>query len=111
MAEKRDIKRKKKRLKIRFGVEEATRIAFTEDLSNHGLFIMTGQPENPGTLLLIEIYLPDETTVRVQGRVRWGKKVPPQLIRVASKGGMGVRLLKFETGEDEYRQLVAELRI
>ncbi|HEY5672131.1 MAG TPA: PilZ domain-containing protein [Malonomonas sp.] len=110
MAEKRDITRKKKRLKMRFGVDAPTRVAFTEDLSNHGLFIITGNPENPGTLLKIEIYLPDETIVRAEGRVRWGKKVPAQLMRLASKGGMGVRLSSFAAGEAEYRQLVAELR-
>jgi hypothetical protein len=110
VSEKRDIKRNKKRLKVRFGIAAPTRVAFTEDLSSLGMFIITGQPESPGSLLMVEIYLPDDTAVLVQCRVLWGKKVPPQLIRIASKGGMGVRLLKFETGESEYRQFLAELR-
>ena len=110
MSEKRDIKRNRKRLKIRFGVDAPTRVAFTEDLTDLGLFILTGQPEKPGSLLRIEIYLPHDQTVLAQGRVRWAKKVPPQLMRVAHKGGMGVRLLKFESGEADYRQFVAEQR-
>ena len=109
MSEKRDIKRKRKRLKVRFGIDYPKRVAFTEDVSDLGLFVITGQPEKPGTLLVLEIYLPDEKSVIARGRVHWAKKVPPQLIRVASKGGMGVRLLKIESGEDDYKQFVAEL--
>lgn len=110
MAEKRDVKRKRKRLKVRFGLDAPTRVAFTEDLTSQGLFIITGQPENPGRLLKIEIYLSDEKTVSAQGQVLWGKKVPPQLVRLASKGGMGVRLLEFEAGEDDYKQFLTQLR-
>lgn len=110
MSEKRDIKRNRKRLKIRFGIDAPTRVAFTEDLTDLGLFILTGQPEKPGSLLRIEIYLPHDQTVQAQCRVRWAKKVPPQLMRVAHKGGMGVRLLHFESGEAEYHQFVAEQR-
>ena len=110
MAEKRDIKRKRKRIKLRFGVEFPKRVAFTEDVSNYGLFIITGQPEKPGSLLLIEMHLTDDVKVSVRGVVRWAKKVPPQLVRVANKGGMGVRLLDFEYGEEEYKTMVAELR-
>lgn len=110
MAEKRDLKRKKKRLKLRFGVDYPKRVAFTEDLSDCGIFVITGQPEPPGTKLLMQITLPDEAEVIVRGRVQWAKKVPPNLVRVAKKGGMGVRLLSFELGEDAYRKLLAELR-
>lgn len=110
MPEKRDLKRKKKRLKVRFGIETPKRVAFTEDISDQGIFIITGQPERPGTLLVIELTLPDESRVEVQGRVRWAKKVPPQMIRIANKGGMGIRLLRFTRGEQQYRALVQELR-
>ncbi|NOQ52000.1 MAG: pilus assembly protein PilZ [Desulfuromonadaceae bacterium] len=110
MAEKREIKRKKKRLKLRFGVDSPKRVAFTEDISHRGLFIITGQPERPGQKVLIEMLLPNEDTVIVHGRVQWAKKVPPNLIRLANKGGMGVRLLHFESGEESYQQLVYELR-
>ncbi len=110
MAEKRDIKRKRKRLKIRFGVEYPKRVAFTEDLSKDGMFVITGQPERPGSLIIIDMTLPDETEVIAYGRVRWAKKVPPNLVRVASKGGMGIALLRFDKGQEAYRALVEELR-
>ncbi|WP_303721870.1 PilZ domain-containing protein [Malonomonas rubra] len=110
MAEKRDLKRKKKRLKLRFGVDCPKRIAFTEDLSDCGVFVITGQPERPGTKLLMQITLPDEGEVIAHGRVQWAKKVPPNMIRVAQKCGMGVRFLSFESGEESYRKLIDELR-
>lgn len=109
MAEKRGIKRKRKRLKVRFGVDYPRRFAFTEDISEQGLFVITGRPERPGTKLLLEITLPDETQVIVRGQVRWAKKVPPNLIRVANKGGMGVRLFRFESGESSFKSLVNQL--
>jgi hypothetical protein len=110
MSEKRDLKRKRKRLKLRFGVDYPKRVAFTEDLSERGLFIITGQPEPPGAMLLLEITLPDEQQVVAYGRVRWAKKVPPNLVRLANKGGMGVLLSRFESGEQAYRNLIADLR-
>lgn len=110
MAEKRDTKRRKKRLKLRFGIDYPKRVAFTEDLSEFGIFVITGQPEPPGSKLLLQIILPDEAEVIVRGRVQWAKKVPPNLVRVSKKGGMGVRLLDFEVGEEAYKKLIAELR-
>ncbi len=74
------------------------------------MFIITGQPERPGTLLIIDMTLPDETEVIAYGRVRWAKKVPTHLVRVANKGGMGIALLRFDKGEQEYQALVEELR-
>ena len=110
MAEKREITRKRKRLKVRFGIEYPKRVAFTEDLSACGLFIITAQPELPGSKLLLQIILPDEEEVIVRGRVMWAKKVPANLVHIAKKGGMGVRLTNFETGEKTFKDLLAELR-
>jgi Tfp pilus assembly protein PilZ len=110
MSEKRDIVRRKKRLKVRFGADSPKRVAFTEDVSMKGLFVITGQPEQPGTRIFLELTLPDGGLVVAHGRVHWAKKVPPNLVRVAKKGGMGVRIVKFESGEQEYRNFVAGLR-
>ncbi len=95
----REPKRKKKRLKIRFGVDYPKRVAFSGDISTGGIYVITGQPERPGTKLLLEINLPDEQQVIAYGRVRWAKKVPPNLIRLANKAGMGIKISKFEAGE------------
>ncbi|MCW8859679.1 MAG: pilus assembly protein PilZ [Deltaproteobacteria bacterium] len=110
MTVERNRVRKKKRLKVRFGVDYPKRIAFTGDASAVGLYIITGQPERPGSKLLIELSLPDEQQVIAFGRVRWAKKVPPNLIRVANKAGMGVQLTKFEAGEQIFKDYLATLR-
>ena len=106
----RGLSRKKKRLKVRFGVDNPKRVAFTGDASAGGLHIITGHPERPGTKLLIEISLPDEQQVLVRGHVRWAKKVPPNLIRLANRAGMGVRLSKFEVGEQAFVAYLETLR-
>ncbi len=85
-------------------------MAFTGDASEGGLYVITGQPERPGTKLLIELSLPDEQQVIVFARVRWAKKVPPNLVRVANKPGMGIQFLKYEAGEQEFKDFLATLR-
>lgn len=107
---KRQPLRKKKRLKVRFGVDYPKRVAFTGDASEGGLHIITGQPERPGAKLLIEIILPDEQQVIVFGQVRWAKKVPPNLIRLANNAGMGVQLIQFEMGQQALKDYLATLR-
>jgi len=106
----RHSQRKKKRLKVRFGVDFPKRVAFTGDASACGLYIITGQPEPPGTKLVIEINLPDGEQVLVRGRVRWAKKVPPNLIRLANRAGMGVQLTRFEAGEHKFYAYLESLR-
>ncbi len=102
--------RKKKRLKVRFGAEYPKRVAFTGDISTGGMYLITGQPERPGTKLLIEVSLPDEQKVVVCGRVCWAKKVPPNLIRLANKAGMGIKLTQFEAGEQPFGDYLSTLR-
>lgn len=109
MAEKRDIIRHKKRLSLRFGTDSPTRLAFTEDLSAHGMFIKTTNISMPGTILQIEVTLPDESSVFVEGMVRWTKKVPPQMIHLVKKSGMGIKIMKFLAGEAAYQHLITEM--
>lgn len=110
MAEKRDKDRKRKRLKVRFGTQDVQRIGFTDDLSLKGLFITCTKPEKPGTILLLEIELDSDATVKCQGQVRWARKVPVSQLRGTAKGGMGVTLGRFSQGQDLYHQLVEQLR-
>jgi len=109
MAEKRDITRKRKRVKVRFGVDEPRKMAFTDDISLDGIFIKTAAPEKPGELLNLEITLPDETLVLCKGRIHWAKRVPPNMLRLAGKGGMGVRILSYSQGEEPFAQFVESL--
>ena len=77
MAEKRVPGRKKKRLKVRFGVDYLKRVAFTRDASAQGLHVITSQPERPGTKVMLEIQLPDNSRVLASGVVRWARRVHP----------------------------------
>ena len=110
MAEKRLKNRRKIRLKVRFGFEQPKKISFTDDISNKGLFITTAAPEKPGTILNLEIEIPGGEIIKCQGQVRWARKVPHNLLRVASKGGMGVTLGNFVQGKETYLQMVEQLR-
>lgn len=109
MAEQRIPNRKKKRLKVRFGVDYPKRVAFTRDASEQGLHIITGYPERPGTKLLVEIELPNNEQVIAYGFVRWAKKVPPNLMYVADKAGMGVLLTQFKVGQAVYHAFLESL--
>jgi hypothetical protein len=108
MAEKRDIKRFKKRLSLKFGNDAPTKVAFTEDLSPNGLFVKTITPAPPGTRIKIELTMPDGNIALFEGMSRWRKSVPPQVIHLVNKKGMGVKILKFISGEDYYRRYIEE---
>ncbi len=102
MADKRDIRRIKKRITIRFGIDEAVRVAFTEDISMTGMFIKSPNIITPNTRILIEFDLPEGGRVELEARVMWAKKVPPNLFHLVKKSGMGVRFIRFNTGEDAF---------
>jgi len=104
VADKRDIKRHKKRLTVRFGIDEASRVAFTEDISLSGMFIKTANVCPPNTKIKIEFSIMDDKHVVLVARVMWAKKVPQNLFHLVKKSGMGVRILHFSAGEDCFRQ-------
>ena len=108
MADKRDITRLKKRLPVRFGIDDAARVAFTEDVSSSGMFIKTANVCPPNSKILIEFEL-DSNKVKVTARVMWAKKVPQNLFHLVKKSGMGVRFLRFEYGEEHFNSHVESL--
>lgn len=105
MAEKRLKKRVRRRIALRFGTVEATRLAFTEDISNDGLFVKTTNIATPGSRLIVTLMIEDDRLVVLEGRVMWAKRVPPQMIRLVKKSGMGVRIERFIEGEALFRAL------
>lgn len=109
MADKRNLNRYKKRLSVRFGADAPSQLAFSEDVSDHGLFIKTGKVYPLGTVLQIEITLPDDEYVFFEGMVRWSKKLPPQLIHKAQKAGLGIKITRFIAGQAAYSQFVAAM--
>ncbi|HTP64156.1 MAG TPA: pilus assembly protein PilZ [Geobacteraceae bacterium] len=109
MADKRDITRFRKRLPLKFGFDAPNKVAFTEDLSHDGLFVKTVYPSPPGSKIHIELTMPDGNAVHLVGMSRWRKSVPPQVIHLMKKCGMGIKILKFISGEDSYRLLITKL--
>ncbi|RII25351.1 MAG: pilus assembly protein PilZ [Geobacter sp.] len=109
MAEKRDIIRLRKRLTLRFGVEEPARMAFTEDISPEGMFIKTTNICPPGSRIKINLTAQSGEVLAMEALVMWAKKVPPQMIHLVKKCGMGVRITRFINGEEAYQQLCGEL--
>lgn len=109
MDDKRNLNRYKRRLSVRFGADAPSQLAFSEDVSDHGLFIKTGKIYPLGTILQIEITLPNEEYVFFEGMIRWSKKIPPQLISKVQKAGLGVKITRFIAGQAAYSQFVAEM--
>jgi Tfp pilus assembly protein PilZ len=107
MAEKRYLKRYLKRLKVRYGLEQAVKLAFTEDISTTGIFIRTYDVLKPGSVILVEIYLPDDTKIMFKGRVMWEKKLPPALVGQVKKTGMGIKIVEFlSDGESVWKKCI-----
>ena len=102
VADKRDIRRIKRRITIRFGIDEAVRVAFTEDVSMTGMFIKTPNVITPNSKIVIEFELPEGSRVELEARVMWAKKVPANLFHLVKKSGMGVRFIRFNSGEDAF---------
>jgi len=109
MAEKRELPRHRKRLMLRFGIEAPARVAFTEDISTGGLFIKTVNTCQPGTHIIVDLTMPGDMVVQLEAEVRWAKKVPPQMVHLAKKSGMGVKITRFLNGADIYSGFLAEI--
>ena len=109
VAEKRDTRRIKKRISIRFGISEAVRVAFTDDISMIGMFVKTPHVIPPNTRIKIELVLPEGSRVELEARVMWAKKVPQNLFHLVKKSGMGVRFLRFRSGENAFDDYFEEI--
>ena len=109
MTEKRDIRRHKKRLSIRFGIDVPNRVAFTEDISKTGMFIKTPNITPPNTKIIIEFTFSNDQKVEIEARVMWAKKVPQNLFHLVKKSGMGVRFLRFISGEELFQRYFEEI--
>jgi hypothetical protein len=102
VADKRDIRRVKQRITIYFGLDDVDRVAFTEDISMTGMFIKTANIAPINSTIKIQITLPDGSIVQLEGKVTWAKKVPQNLFHLVKKSGMGIRFLRFLSGEDAF---------
>jgi len=108
MADKRRAQRFRKRLKLRFGIEKPTWLAFSDEVSLTGMSIRTQNVLPPGTMVVVELYTPDDSAILLKGRVMWGKRVPHALVQQAKKAGMGVQILEILSGGEKFYQLCSE---
>jgi hypothetical protein len=107
MAEDRVKKRHPKRFALKFGFDKAEKLGFTNDINHQGLFIRSAVVMQPGLKIRVEISHPDGP-IALLGKVQWAKKVPAYVIH-KMKGGMGVEITSFLSGEELYRSLCNEL--
>ncbi|GBD99401.1 PilZ domain protein [bacterium BMS3Abin07] len=89
---KRGHKRYTRRLKVVFKDAERTYTSFSSDISNSGLFIRTNRAFAPGSIINIELYLPDDSIAYLKGKVKRAEKTALNVI----KNGMGVKLLEVD---------------
>lgn len=109
MADKRDNRRMKKRVALQFGPGETpNRKAFSEDISPTGMFVKTANVSNPNTVLRVEI-LHEDRVICLDARVMWAKRVPQNLFHLVKKSGMGIRILRFLQGREDYLALCDSL--
>ncbi|MDY0292105.1 MAG: PilZ domain-containing protein [Desulfuromonadaceae bacterium] len=105
MADKRGKPRMRKRIRVLYGPRTPSKVGFTSDISESGLCIQTFLVYNPGTILLVELELPSGEVVRIEGRVHWSRKVPPNLLRKVKYAGMGIKIINFVSNAEPYIQL------
>ena len=98
---KRKHQRFTKRLEVRFVADGESFVALTSNLSKEGLFIRTKRGFAPGSLLDIELIMPDGKVSRVKGIVKRTIKVP-----LSIKNGMGVSLLDKDETYMRYVELL-----
>jgi len=82
-----------KRLEATFRAEPFSYRGILSDISENGLFIRTNHGFAPGTLVDIEIIMPDDQVSRLKGIVRRSIKTPLS----SKKNGMGIELTKKDT--------------
>jgi hypothetical protein len=104
MAEKRDGKRHKKRLKVRYGDKDNMSVGFTEDVSEEGLFIRTGLTRAPKSTLQVELETSENEKVTFSGQIQWTKRIPANMVHKL-KGGMGVKITDFFSGEEAFHKI------
>ncbi len=105
--DKRDNYRKLKRVMVRYGTRMADKAAFSRNISATGLFIQTNSVFKPGSTIQVHLQFPDREFL-MWARVRWAKRVPPQLIGIISPGKV-VRIFDPRTDWiDYYREYIEE---
>ncbi len=102
MVDKRRKSRFRKRLRLMYGTNMPSKVGFTSDVSESGMCIKSFIVYKPGEIILLEIEYGKGLYIRAEGRVHWARKVPPNLLRKVKHAGMGVKIINFTNGREEY---------
>ncbi len=105
MVDKRRKTRVRKRMRVMYGLNMPSKVGFTSDISESGLCVKSFLVYNPGEVILIEIELDNDIIIRAEGRVHWARRVPPNLLRKVKYAGMGVKIINFMQGREDYLNL------
>ena len=90
---KRQFTRHKKRLETTFAADSVVHTGITSDISDEGIFIRTRYGSVPGTVIKIELYLPEDKISKLKGKVKRSIRTP----MVSFKNGMGVQILEKDS--------------
>ncbi len=111
MAEKRDTGRYPKNISVKFGFGNLYENGKTENISLSGMFICTGAIYYATrTVIKIEYTLPKSIVVGIHGEVVWKRASSSQWIQTRKKNGLGIRIVKFYSGEQIYKEMIKELQ-
>lgn len=98
--------RVKKRLQCTLAHDARRHSGLILNLSGSGMFVQTSLPAEPGTLLDIDVQVPDRNeALAVRAAVVWRRRVSPRMTGV-NQSGMGVRIVGNETA---YREIMADI--
>ena len=82
---------------VRYGLTRALECkSFVADISDTGLYLKTNRVFKPGSRIYMTIEIHKEL-FECEGEVRWAKRVPPGLERIA-RCGMGIKFSKVPQG-------------
>jgi hypothetical protein len=99
-------KRSRKRLTVRFGLNQPEHIGYSANISSSGMMIRTGRVFAPGTRLHLKVEVVPRA-LRLQGIVVWARAGDPRWI-ATGRVGMG---LKFINPPDNLMDLVSPIAL
>lgn len=108
MADKRNDKRRIKRIDLEFYEEGVKFRGFSSNFSHSGMFLRTNHAREPGSVIDIVLFLPNGHSCRLKGKVIRSARYLERKVAGAPmpKNGMGIEIIeKDEHYEDFVRSL------
>lgn len=90
---KQGSRRARKRVEVRYGLEEPRFIGYSGNVSKSGIMVRAVRVFPPGSILTLELKLPGGTVVRARGEVVWARTGPPQWV-TTGRIGMGITFIE-----------------